>query len=277
MVTWAHPLDLLLRLPQAVLCARKVQLGLWNALPVCALFPHTLAPAGECFSQLQLLLECQIGLFSAQRNFGPAARTESDAVDTKERERRGGAKMCLCLSLILAFRGRVALLFQSFWSHFSSSDTVLQNKPLTAMQWKWWMVPSTGEIHFNYVEFSKMLFSACGVIRFCLTPQKCVLVRMFTVFTLSQNRNSRVILSVWHLRSVLFYLKCHRFYLVFYILWLCCICIRVGFRVLQILNLLHWIASLAVKPAPLEIKPVSEWDEIAAPVRSPVTRSFARE
>ncbi|XP_076740938.1 GRB2-associated-binding protein 1 isoform X5 [Maylandia zebra] len=32
-----------------------------------------------------------------------------------------------------------------------------------------------------------------------------------------------------------------------------------------------------VKPAPLEIKPVPEWDEPSTPVRSPVTRSFARE
>ncbi|XP_028832235.1 GRB2-associated-binding protein 1 isoform X2 [Denticeps clupeoides] len=32
-----------------------------------------------------------------------------------------------------------------------------------------------------------------------------------------------------------------------------------------------------VKPAPLEIKPVPEWEELTAPVRSPVTRSFARE
>ncbi|XP_036407038.1 GRB2-associated-binding protein 1 isoform X3 [Megalops cyprinoides] len=32
-----------------------------------------------------------------------------------------------------------------------------------------------------------------------------------------------------------------------------------------------------VKPAPLEIKPLPEWDEQPAPVRSPVTRSFARD
>lgn len=32
-----------------------------------------------------------------------------------------------------------------------------------------------------------------------------------------------------------------------------------------------------VKPAPLEIKPVSEWEEYTAPVRSPVTRSFTRD
>ncbi|XP_064201393.1 GRB2-associated-binding protein 1 isoform X2 [Anguilla rostrata] len=31
------------------------------------------------------------------------------------------------------------------------------------------------------------------------------------------------------------------------------------------------------KPAPLEIKPVPEWEELPAPVRSPVTRSFARD
>ncbi|XP_042185567.1 GRB2-associated-binding protein 1 isoform X5 [Oncorhynchus tshawytscha] len=31
------------------------------------------------------------------------------------------------------------------------------------------------------------------------------------------------------------------------------------------------------KPAPLEIKPLPEWEESSAPVRSPVTRSFARE
>ncbi|KAM8843530.1 GRB2-associated-binding protein 1 isoform 4-T4 [Synchiropus picturatus] len=31
------------------------------------------------------------------------------------------------------------------------------------------------------------------------------------------------------------------------------------------------------KPAPLEIKPVPEWEEPCTPVRSPVTRSFARE
>ncbi|XP_074849370.1 GRB2-associated-binding protein 1 isoform X5 [Carettochelys insculpta] len=32
-----------------------------------------------------------------------------------------------------------------------------------------------------------------------------------------------------------------------------------------------------VKPAPLEIKPLPEWEELQAPVRSPITRSFARE
>ncbi|XP_056313861.1 GRB2-associated-binding protein 1 isoform X3 [Danio aesculapii] len=32
-----------------------------------------------------------------------------------------------------------------------------------------------------------------------------------------------------------------------------------------------------VKPAPLEIKPLSEWEEYTAPVRSPVTRSFTRD
>ncbi|XP_043828992.1 GRB2-associated-binding protein 1 isoform X1 [Dromiciops gliroides] len=32
-----------------------------------------------------------------------------------------------------------------------------------------------------------------------------------------------------------------------------------------------------VKPAPLEIKPLSEWEEFPAPVRSPITRSFARD
>uniref|UniRef100_A0A1A8NKE8 GRB2-associated binding protein 1 n=1 Tax=Nothobranchius rachovii TaxID=451742 RepID=A0A1A8NKE8_9TELE len=32
-----------------------------------------------------------------------------------------------------------------------------------------------------------------------------------------------------------------------------------------------------VKPAPLEIKPLPEWEETCTPVRSPVTRSFARE
>ncbi|XP_043105495.1 GRB2-associated-binding protein 1 isoform X7 [Puntigrus tetrazona] len=32
-----------------------------------------------------------------------------------------------------------------------------------------------------------------------------------------------------------------------------------------------------VKPAPLEIKPVAEWEEYTAPVRSPVTRSFTRD
>ncbi|XP_041327293.1 GRB2-associated-binding protein 1 isoform X9 [Pyrgilauda ruficollis] len=31
------------------------------------------------------------------------------------------------------------------------------------------------------------------------------------------------------------------------------------------------------KPAPLEIKPLPEWEELQAPVRSPITRSFARE
>ncbi|XP_006872328.1 PREDICTED: GRB2-associated-binding protein 1-like isoform X2 [Chrysochloris asiatica] len=31
------------------------------------------------------------------------------------------------------------------------------------------------------------------------------------------------------------------------------------------------------KPAPLEIKPLSEWEELQAPVRSPITRSFARD
>ncbi|XP_057186924.1 GRB2-associated-binding protein 1 isoform X4 [Triplophysa rosa] len=38
-----------------------------------------------------------------------------------------------------------------------------------------------------------------------------------------------------------------------------------------------WTCFMNVKPAPLEIKPVSEWEELTAPVRSPVTRSFARE
>ncbi|XP_069044987.1 GRB2-associated-binding protein 1 isoform X2 [Lepisosteus oculatus] len=32
-----------------------------------------------------------------------------------------------------------------------------------------------------------------------------------------------------------------------------------------------------VKPAPLEIKPLPEWEELPAPVRSPVTRTFARD
>ncbi|XP_070406180.1 GRB2-associated-binding protein 1 isoform X4 [Nothobranchius furzeri] len=32
-----------------------------------------------------------------------------------------------------------------------------------------------------------------------------------------------------------------------------------------------------VKPAPLEIKPLPEWEETCTPVRSPVTRSFARD
>ncbi|XP_016402049.1 GRB2-associated-binding protein 1-like isoform X2 [Sinocyclocheilus rhinocerous] len=32
-----------------------------------------------------------------------------------------------------------------------------------------------------------------------------------------------------------------------------------------------------VKPAPLEIKPLAEWEEYTAPVRSPVTRSFTRD
>lgn len=32
-----------------------------------------------------------------------------------------------------------------------------------------------------------------------------------------------------------------------------------------------------VKPAPLDIKPLSEWEELQAPVRSPITRSFARD
>lgn len=41
-----------------------------RCIPVCVLFPHTLAPAGVCFSQLQLLLSCQIGRFSAQQSFG---------------------------------------------------------------------------------------------------------------------------------------------------------------------------------------------------------------
>ncbi|XP_047653930.1 GRB2-associated-binding protein 1 isoform X6 [Phacochoerus africanus] len=31
------------------------------------------------------------------------------------------------------------------------------------------------------------------------------------------------------------------------------------------------------KPAPLEIKPLPEWEELQAPVRSPITRSFARD
>ncbi|XP_004868961.1 GRB2-associated-binding protein 1 isoform X4 [Heterocephalus glaber] len=31
------------------------------------------------------------------------------------------------------------------------------------------------------------------------------------------------------------------------------------------------------KPAPLEIKPLAEWEELQAPVRSPITRSFARD
>ncbi|XP_042324410.1 GRB2-associated-binding protein 1 isoform X3 [Sceloporus undulatus] len=32
-----------------------------------------------------------------------------------------------------------------------------------------------------------------------------------------------------------------------------------------------------VKPAPLEIKPLPEWDELPAPVRSPITRTFTRD
>ncbi|XP_037352570.1 GRB2-associated-binding protein 1 isoform X3 [Talpa occidentalis] len=32
-----------------------------------------------------------------------------------------------------------------------------------------------------------------------------------------------------------------------------------------------------VKPAPLEIKPFPEWEELQAPIRSPITRSFARD
>uniref|UniRef100_A0A8C8RAL4 GRB2 associated binding protein 1 n=1 Tax=Pelusios castaneus TaxID=367368 RepID=A0A8C8RAL4_9SAUR len=32
-----------------------------------------------------------------------------------------------------------------------------------------------------------------------------------------------------------------------------------------------------VRPAPLEIKPLPEWEELQAPVRSPITRSFARD
>uniref|UniRef100_A0ABM5GJD1 GRB2-associated-binding protein 1 isoform X3 n=1 Tax=Pogona vitticeps TaxID=103695 RepID=A0ABM5GJD1_9SAUR len=32
-----------------------------------------------------------------------------------------------------------------------------------------------------------------------------------------------------------------------------------------------------VKPAPLEIKPLSEWEELPAPVKSPITRSFTRD
>ncbi|KAF7244160.1 GRB2-associated-binding protein 1 [Varanus komodoensis] len=32
-----------------------------------------------------------------------------------------------------------------------------------------------------------------------------------------------------------------------------------------------------VKPAPLEIKPLPEWEELPAPVRSPITRSFTRD
>lgn len=35
--------------------------------------------------------------------------------------------------------------------------------------------------------------------------------------------------------------------------------------------------SYIAKPAPLEIKPLPEWEELQAPVRSPITRSFARE
>lgn len=109
---------------QAVLFAWKVQLGLWNALLVCALFPHTLAPAGVCFSQLQLLLACQIGLFSAQPSFMPAARTESDAVDMRE---GGWSKDVFVNISYCVFRGTAALLFQStFKSYFSSSDTVFQ-------------------------------------------------------------------------------------------------------------------------------------------------------
>uniref|UniRef100_A0AAY4D803 PH domain-containing protein n=1 Tax=Denticeps clupeoides TaxID=299321 RepID=A0AAY4D803_9TELE len=46
-----------------------------------------------------------------------------------------------------------------------------------------------------------------------------------------------------------------------------CQCIRITFDSFPV----------TVKPAPLEIKPVPEWEELTAPVRSPVTRSFARD
>ncbi|XP_014805349.1 PREDICTED: GRB2-associated-binding protein 1 isoform X2 [Calidris pugnax] len=36
-------------------------------------------------------------------------------------------------------------------------------------------------------------------------------------------------------------------------------------------------ARRKAKPAPLEIKPLPEWEELQAPVRSPITRSFARD
>ncbi|XP_043105481.1 GRB2-associated-binding protein 1 isoform X5 [Puntigrus tetrazona] len=39
----------------------------------------------------------------------------------------------------------------------------------------------------------------------------------------------------------------------------------------------HLKPDRKVKPAPLEIKPVAEWEEYTAPVRSPVTRSFTRD
>lgn len=58
----------------------KSSLRALRSIPVCALFPHTLAPAGVRFSQLQLLLSCQIGRFLAQQSVGPAVMiTESDA------------------------------------------------------------------------------------------------------------------------------------------------------------------------------------------------------
>lgn len=38
-----------------------------------------------------------------------------------------------------------------------------------------------------------------------------------------------------------------------------------------------YLLLYVVKPAPLEIKPLPEWEELPAPVRSPITRSFTRE
>ena len=38
-----------------------------------------------------------------------------------------------------------------------------------------------------------------------------------------------------------------------------------------------FLSFISAKPAPLEIKPLPEWEELQAPVRSPITRSFARE
>ncbi|XP_067324786.1 GRB2-associated-binding protein 1 isoform X3 [Anolis sagrei] len=39
----------------------------------------------------------------------------------------------------------------------------------------------------------------------------------------------------------------------------------------------EFTARRKVKPAPLEIKPLPEWEELPAPVRSPITRSFTRD
>lgn len=85
----------------------KSSLRALRCIPVCALFPHTLAPAGVRFSQLQLL-SCQIGRFSAQQSVGPAVMiTESDASYMRENAEK---RMCMIITRFTLYLA-VALLF----------------------------------------------------------------------------------------------------------------------------------------------------------------------